>query len=82
MVEETTAASHSLSKEVIELSRLVNQFNIHSPGSEPQMMNQTLRAHQPPAARPLTKSAPKRTKTVKVVNGGPARDEPDDWKEF
>ena len=59
MVEESTAASHSLSKEMSELTRLVEQFRIDAPGAAD--LRRSLQAAAPHAfARP---AAPPRSKT-------------------
>ena len=59
MVEESTAASHSLSKEMSELTRLVEQFRLDAPGAAD--LRRSLQAAAPHAfARP---AAPPRGKT-------------------
>lgn len=76
MVEESTAASHSLASEAEELSQLVSHFEIGH-------VAQTHRA--PPRAAPKHTPAPAARKPQPVTRGAlalkPQADE-DDWKDF
>jgi methyl-accepting chemotaxis protein len=86
MVEETTAASHSLSSEAKVLAELVGQFKIGRDASSSR------RANKPASGRPLQRAAaaaPARTAYAvapasarrMVANGAPV-EASDDWEEF
>jgi methyl-accepting chemotaxis protein len=92
MVEESTAAGHSLSEESSKLSQLISQFQVGQPASEEAMRRElmeaaphafrapdkTPRAAAPStAARPTPAAHPAPTRT-KVASGAPAGG----WTEF
>jgi methyl-accepting chemotaxis protein len=76
MVEEATAASHSLAQEAEELSRLMGQFRVGAKSSAGGRMAK---------GRATAPQAPVRTARVKVaaVAGGQGRRASEDaWDEF
>ncbi|TDW24945.1 methyl-accepting chemotaxis sensory transducer with Pas/Pac sensor [Rhizobium azibense] len=77
MVEETTAAAHSLAREAEQLFELLGQFNIgiSSTGHRVAPANQTSR----PAASPARELA---AKVAYAFNGNAALKSGDSWKEF
>ncbi len=94
MVEESTAASRSLSQETSQLSGLVGQFKIGR-STEADPLRRELQKiaphafHQPMKAasgRMETRKAPvprlARARSKAIVNGASAGEESGDWKEF
>jgi methyl-accepting chemotaxis protein len=91
MVEETTAASHSLSEETVRLSELVGQFQVGA-AKDDIAMRRELRKVAPHAVPPADKSKaagranprkqaePKPERPLKAVASRPAAG--DNWKEF
>jgi methyl-accepting chemotaxis protein len=79
MVEETTAAAHSLAREAEQLFQLLGQFNIGTSTTghrvAPAAANQTSRPTASPA-RELT------AKVAHAFNGNAALKSGDSWKEF
>ncbi|MBZ5762389.1 PAS domain-containing methyl-accepting chemotaxis protein [Rhizobium sp. VS19-DR104.2] len=79
MVEETSAAAHSLSREAAQLFELIGQFNIGTmdarPRSAPVVANQQTRPVVSPA-RQMT------AKLVHSFNGNAAVKSGDSWEEF
>jgi methyl-accepting chemotaxis protein len=82
MVEQSTAASHSLTSEAVELARLTAKFQIGQSSSAVRTANPPRKAA--PALRPAARPP---TKTVGI--GGPAKPQlvvagnaDDQWKEF
>ena len=97
MVEESTAASHSLSQETSKLSKIVDQFRIGQAANDAAIRRELQKVaphafHQPAKgaaiagkARHETRKAPARPlrQTSKaVVNGALANEDPSDWREF
>ena len=84
MVEESTAASHSLAAEADELARLVNQFKIGDvPASAPAAHARPAPA-KPKAARPAPKPAAPAPR-ASMPAPAPMQPQPagaDDWDEF
>ncbi len=94
MVEESNAASHSLSQETEQLSSLIGQFRVGaSHGGD--AMRRALQEAAPHAFRPPAKAGGKpRSEPRKAparlahpalkarVNGAPANNDPDGWREF
>ncbi|TPP10411.1 methyl-accepting chemotaxis protein [Rhizobium glycinendophyticum] len=79
MVEETTAASHSLAREAEELFRLLGQFNIGASGG------QTRSAPALTAQRSRPQASPARQMTAKVAHafhGNAAVKSGGSWEEF
>jgi methyl-accepting chemotaxis protein len=78
MVEESTAASHTLSHETEELTRLINRFQV---GAEEQVV---------PMPRAAAKAAPRPALKTVAQRGGSAAQKPhhqpqaqhDEWEEF
>jgi methyl-accepting chemotaxis protein len=85
MVEQTTAASHSLAREAEELSRLVGQFQLGADALTPPVQEVPRPRKPVPAAigKPL-KALPAPTgKFVAVAHAGrAAAGASDDWDEF
>ena len=83
MVEESTAASRSLSEETSELSQLVGRFQVGRASGD-ETMRRELRKAAPhafkPAAKPAAAKAPRATPKA-VVNGAPAKDD-GGWTSF
>lgn len=79
MVEETTAAAHSLAREAEQLFELLGQFNIGSGPvnhrATPEMATRTSRPIASPA-RQLT------AKVAQAFNGNAALKSGDSWEEF
>ncbi|KQW31163.1 chemotaxis protein [Rhizobium sp. Root274] len=79
MVEETTAASHSLAREAEELFRLLGQFNIGAAGAQtrtvPAAASQRSRP-QPSPARQMT------AKVAQAFHGNAALKSGGSWEEF
>ena len=76
MVEQSTAASHSLATDAIELARLIGQFNIGAAATPAAVRKPVV----PPASKPLRAKA-------SASRGGAARKyepafETDSWEEF
>jgi methyl-accepting chemotaxis protein len=93
MVEESTAASHSLSKETTQLSGLIGQFQVGgATGSD--AMRRELQKAAPHAFRQSAKVAvarpaaaksparPVRAASKAVVNGPAASGDEEGWEEF
>jgi methyl-accepting chemotaxis protein len=88
MVEESTAAGHSLSEESLKLSQLVGQFQVGRPASEEalrrELMEAAPHAFRAPdktpraAARPTPAPRPAPTTRAKAASGASAGD----WTEF
>jgi methyl-accepting chemotaxis protein len=78
MVEESTAASHSLAQETEDLARLISRFEV----GEPAVVSPTRRTSRPAAPRPALKSV------SSYAGGGGALRKPepagdqDSWEEF
>jgi methyl-accepting chemotaxis protein len=96
MVEQTTAASHSLTEETEQLSGLIGQFQIGQVGGK-YSMRRELQKTAPHAFRPGPKatpangaraetrkpaSRPVRSAAKAVVNGGSVGTGEDAWQEF
>jgi methyl-accepting chemotaxis protein len=89
MVEESTAASHSLSTEMEKLSGLVGRFQVGS-ASRDDRVRRELRKVAPQAFRQEAKDASSsRSKPglhvvqkAKLANGGAAARAESDWQEF
>lgn len=96
MVEQTTAASHSLTEETEQLSGLIGQFQIGQAGGKDSMRRELQKA-APHAFRPGPKatpansaraetrkpaSRPVRSAAKAVVNGGSVGAGEDAWQEF
>ncbi|CAN7180970.1 methyl-accepting chemotaxis protein [Phenylobacterium sp. LjRoot219] len=84
MVEESTAASHSLAQETQELSRLMGRFRTGAPSAAAGPARRA-----PPAARPSPRAAAPQLKTFSTHAGGGGalrKPEPtadlDSWEEF
>ncbi len=80
MVEETTAASHALSQETEELSRLISSFDVGQDKVAARSEKQLTRADVRPRAKSSTVTALKTT-----GHGGAARKQEaaaNDWQEF
>ena len=73
MVEETTAASHSLAEQTEQLSRLISRFDVGRPAPVSR-----------PAARSKSSAAPRSVPALKTVGRGGAARKPEtqDWQEF
>ncbi|REF89317.1 methyl-accepting chemotaxis protein [Methylovirgula ligni] len=71
MVEESTAASHTLSQETEELSRLVGRFQVGE-----------IEAPRKPQARGAEKIAARALKTVGARGGAAPKPVTDEWEEF
>jgi methyl-accepting chemotaxis protein len=88
MVEESTAASHSLSQEATELTKLMDQFRVGEPAED--KLRRDLKAAAPHAfakpaprsaaapARPALREAPRAAPKVVAAAGGSSKD----WAEF
>ena len=80
MVEESTAASHSLASEAQELSALVSHFEIGQAPAQPQARTASKAAAKPQAVRPApTKAAPAPTRGALALKPQAADD---DWEDF
>ncbi len=79
MVEETTAAAHSLAKEAEQLFQLLAQFNLGAPNNAHRAAPTAARQH----SRPLPQSVPqKAAKTAHAFQGNAALKGTDSWEEF
>lgn len=76
MVEESTAASHSLAQEAEELSRLISTFKL---GEETKPAS---RSSKPQTASKKSSSRSKPTETPKALRTPVASSDDDGWKEF
>jgi methyl-accepting chemotaxis protein len=76
MVEESTAASHSLAQETEELARLISKFQV----------GETAKAAAPARRAPATRTAMKTISTHAGGGGALRKPEPtddrDSWQEF
>ena len=75
MVEETTAAAHSLAREAEQLFDLLGQFNVGTPGARANASVQPLR----PSGSPVRHMA---TKIARAFDGNAALKGPEQWQEF
>ncbi|MDX2202086.1 MAG: methyl-accepting chemotaxis protein [Hyphomicrobiaceae bacterium] len=81
MVEQSTAASHTLSQEASKLSGLIGQFQVGAAGSKPA------RAARAPAPAPAVRK-PAQAKPRLVANNAPASKKPaaaaagEEWQDF
>jgi methyl-accepting chemotaxis protein len=82
MVEESTAAGHSLSEETSKLSRLMAQFHIGRAAAEPRLRAELAKAapHAFRAPAKATSAAPGYAKRAVAAAGGAAAAE--GWQEF
>ncbi|MBO3758469.1 PAS domain-containing methyl-accepting chemotaxis protein [Ciceribacter sp. L1K22] len=78
MVEETSAAAHSLAREAEQLFQLLSQFNI---GTGPAASRGTPKAATP-ASKPVTSPARQMTARVATAFNGNAALKGDTWEEF
>ncbi len=79
MVEETTAASHSLASEVVALNRLLSQFKLAEGGMSMQPQLRGAVASDRPAASPVKALG---RKIASAFSGNAAIDTKGDWQEF
>jgi methyl-accepting chemotaxis protein len=86
MVEESTAASHSLSRQTDELAALIRQFQVGRSGAEASLRTQLQKAaphaFRQPAKAPAAPRAAARSAPRAVVNGSSAGGASSDWTEF
>lgn len=88
MVEESTAASHSLAKETDELSKLLGRFRVNGVdrqmiATKPAATSAPSKTEQRPAARPMAKAPAKPARSARqAVNAPPTPAASDDWEEF
>ncbi len=96
MVEESTAAGHSLSEETAKLSQLIGQFQVERPASDQAMRRELQRAaphaFRAPAKAPRPALAEQRAEPrpaaraaptrAKVASGGSTSRAAADWEEF
>jgi methyl-accepting chemotaxis protein len=83
MVEQSTAATHTLSQEAERLGELVAQFRVET-GRVPQIRAEPAKAAphaMPKPARPSAKTEPRPTRPKAVAAGGGGRAH-GDWNEF
>lgn len=79
MVEETTAASHSLASEVVALNRLLSQFKLAEGGMSMQSQPRGAVASDRPAVSPVKALG---RKIASAFSGNAAIDTKGDWQEF
>lgn len=83
MVEESTAASHSLAQEASELTRLLSTFSVGEEGVKPARRTAPATA---PKAKPPVLEQQRRVATFAAARtataSAPARPASDDWEEF
>ena len=79
MVEESTAASHSLASEVVSLNRLLSQFKLAEGGMSAQVPVRTAMPSDRPASSPVKALG---RKIASAFSGNAAVDTRGDWQEF
>jgi len=79
MVEESTAASHSLASEVVSLNRLLSQFKLAEGGMSAQVPVRTAMPSDRPASSPVKALG---SKIASAFSGNAAVDTRGDWQEF
>jgi methyl-accepting chemotaxis protein len=85
MVEQSTAASHSLSQETAQLAGLIGQFRVRSADANGSMRDALKKvaphAFRKPAAAPAAKAVqpPRSARSAKVANSGSSDA---GWEEF
>ena len=79
MVEQSTAASHSLSQETEELTRLIGRFQVGRSDFDAQESELPRRRAKPSAPAPATRTA---LKTVGTRGGAAPKPVANEWEEF
>lgn len=87
MVEESTAACHSLSRETAELARLVQQFRIGTtdkpqPAAKPTAASKPAAPAKPVASKPAPAAGARRATAAAPARAPAPRAADEDWQEF